>query len=173
MVGEIFCQWRSKVGQISVPTRTGWWNIQTKQWPEDFLALFYFSCTSPFQSPHLSAPLHPAPVYPLSRVPGVSETCGNTSQLLQCLLNYGKSLEAMALMKHAAKSHISQHWGETCCCTVNYSAPKYHSNHHATTGGKKPPANAALPPWPCLLLNLSQLHWRWQYGTSNTLLLHS
>lgn len=51
----------------------------------------------------------------------------------------------MALMKHAARSHISQWQGEMCCFSVNYSAPKYHSNHHAKTGGKTPPATSGLP----------------------------
>lgn len=51
-------------------------------------------------------------------------------------------------MKHAARSHISQWWGETCCCGLNYSLSKYHSNHHAKTGGEKPPATSEMPLFP-------------------------
>lgn len=109
------------------------------------------------------------PLYLLSRVPGVSELCGDTLQLLQSLLNYERGLEATALMKHAARSHISQWRGETCCCGVNYSAPKYHSNHHAKTGDKKPPATSGLPLFPCQLLYTTRPHQGWQRYAAKTL----
>lgn len=78
-------------------------------------------------------------------------------------------LEATALMKHAARSHISRWRGETCCCGVNYSAPKYHSNHHAKTGDKKPPATSGLPPFPCQLLYTTRPHQGWQRYAAKTL----
>lgn len=72
-------------------------------------------------------------------------------------------------MKHAARSHISQWRGETCCCGVNYSTPKYHSSHHAKTGDKKPPATSGLPLFPCQLLYTTRSHQGWQRYTAKTL----
>lgn len=116
-----------------------------KQWPvgsRTFTLPIYSSSLS-LLSPHLSPPLHPASIS-FHCVPGVTKLCYDTLQLLRCLLNYGRSLEATALMKHAARSHISPRRGETYCWGVNYSYSKYHSSHHAKTSDKKPPATSGL-----------------------------
>lgn len=148
-------QLRSKVGQVFKPTGTRWWNNHTEAVTCGFSRTFTLpissSSTLSLLSLHLLPPPHPASTS-FHRVPGVTELCGDTLQLLRCLLNYGRSLEATALMKHAARSHISLWRGETCCWGVNYSDSKYHSSHHANTSDKKPP-----PPPACTLpLSLTQ-----------------
>ena len=159
------CQWHSKVGQVFLPTGTRWWNNQIEAVNCGLSRTF----TLPLPlSPHLSPPVHPASLYLLPRVPGVGELCGDTLQLLLWLLNYERGLEATALMKHAARSHISRWRGETCCCGVNYSVPKYHRSHHAKTGDKKPPATSGLPLFPCRLLDTTRPHWHWQLNAAKT-----
>lgn len=140
------CQRGSKVDQVFQPTGTRWRNNHAEAVTCRLLH-FYTShlFLLPFLaiSPHLSPPPHPASIS-FHCVPGVTKLCYDTLQLLRCLLNYGRSLEATALMKHAARSHISPRRGETYCWGVNYSYSKYHSSHHAKTSDKKPPATSGL-----------------------------
>lgn len=140
------CQQCSKVGQVFQPTGTRWWNNHAEAVTCGLSRTFILPISSSslsLLSPHLLPPPRPASI-PFHLVPGVTELCGDTLQLLRCLLNYGRSLEATALMKHAARSHISLWRGETCCWGVNYLDSKYHSSHHAKTSDKKPPATSGL-----------------------------
>lgn len=139
-------QLRSKVGQVFKPTGTRWRNNHTEAVTCGFSRTFTLPISSSslsLTSLHLLPPRHPASIS-FHCVPGVTKLCGDTLQLLRCLLNYGRSLEATALMKHAARSHISLWRGETCCWGVNYSDSKYHSSRHAKTSDKKPPATPGL-----------------------------
>lgn len=135
--------------RLSGPGLPANWDKVAKQprRSSDLWALPLSSSSSSFSllSPHLSPPPPPHPAsISILRVPGVTKLCRDTLQLLRCLLNYGRSSEATALMKHAARSHISPWRGETCCWGVNYSDSKYHSSHHARTSDKKPPATSGL-----------------------------
>lgn len=123
--------------------------------PPTYLPIFHLLCIRPLS---ISFPVS------LVSVSCVATHCSFSSA---CWIMEGV-LEATALMKHAARSHISQWQGETCCCGVNYSAPKYHSNHHARTGDKKPPATSGLPLFPCRQLYTTRPHWWWQWSAAKT-----
>lgn len=100
-----FCQWHVKMGQVFLPIGTRWWNNQIEAVNCSLSRTFklFPHTVSPSFTSTASAPpfLHPHISFASSLV-SVSG-CGDTLQLLQCLLNYGGVLEATALMKHAAR----------------------------------------------------------------------